>query len=115
MQSGNVQKRNKKKIDELKEKNTNAHKLGVPKPHGEIVIITDASDVGGGATVFQWQSLDPQDIPTKFATSGVKTDGTFLHNYAKISDWSPLFITSGNGMIPARIISLMNKSFCQVF
>ena len=52
-----------------------------PDPMVKFFIVTDASDVGGGATVFQWQSLDPLEIPTKFATTGVKTDGNFLHNY----------------------------------
>ena len=33
--------------------------LGVPRPEGEIVLITDASDVGGGGTIYQWQELNP--------------------------------------------------------
>ena len=110
-----MEKKEQEKLDELGAKITNAHELGALRPHGEIFIITDALDVGGGATVFQWQSLDPLEIPTKFATSGKKLMEPFFTTIQKISDWSPLVISIGNGMIPARIISLMNKSFCQVF
>ena len=44
----------------------------MPRPNGEIVIITDASNVGGGATVFQWQSLDPLEIPRKMCNCWCK-------------------------------------------
>ena len=72
--------REQEKIEELKAKITSAHELGVPRPHGEIVIIIDASDLGGGATNFQWRSVDHLDIPTNLTTTVVKSDGTFLHN-----------------------------------
>ena len=36
--------------------------LGVPHPKGEIVLITDASDVGGAGTIYQWQELNPAEL-----------------------------------------------------
>ena len=41
------------KFEELKHKLVNLTPLGVPKSQGEIVIITDASDVGGGSSMYQ--------------------------------------------------------------
>ena len=40
-------------FQELKKKIACSNCLGVPRPKGEIVLITDASDVGGGGTVYQ--------------------------------------------------------------
>ena len=55
--------------------------LGVPKSQGEIVIITDASDVGGGSSMYQWQTLMPSQIPAPFYTFGTKGDGSLKHTY----------------------------------
>ena len=41
-------------FDELKDKVANAKCLGVPRAQGEIILVTDASNVGGGGTLFQW-------------------------------------------------------------
>ena len=41
-------------FNELKDKVDNAKCLGVPRAQGEIVLVTGASNVGGGGTVFQW-------------------------------------------------------------
>jgi len=49
-----------KALNDLKLKLENAVKLGTPQPFGEIVMITDASDIGGGSCLFQWQTLDPK-------------------------------------------------------
>ena len=46
---------------------------------GEIVLVTDASDLGGGSTIFQWQHLEKIQIPEGFLTSGQK-DGNLQHN-----------------------------------
>ena len=46
-------------VEELKEKVRTAVPLGVPRSTGEILMITDASDLGGGATIWQWQAIDP--------------------------------------------------------
>ena len=40
--------REKECFQELKKKIASSHCLGVPRPKGEIVLITDASDVRGG-------------------------------------------------------------------
>ncbi len=68
-------------FEELKEKIAQAEILGVPKSTGELVMITDASDIGGGSTIFQWQTLDPLQIPSQFTTLGVNSDGSFKHNF----------------------------------
>ena len=39
---------------------------------------------------FSMAKSRPLEIPTKFATTGVKTDGTFLHNYPKKFSLVPL-------------------------
>ena len=70
------------KFQELKNKLANLSEIGVPTPQGEIVlIITDGSDLGGGCTIFQWQSLQKEKIPEKFQTIGVKNDGKLKHTY----------------------------------
>ena len=45
-------------FDELKDKVANAKCLGVPRAQGGIILVTDASNVGGGGTLFQWQALE---------------------------------------------------------
>ena len=42
-------------FDKLKDKVANAKCLGVPRAQGEIVLVTDSSNVGGGGTLFQWK------------------------------------------------------------
>ena len=49
-------------LKELKKKIPPSKCLGVPRPKGEIVLIADASDVGGGATIYQWQELKPIEL-----------------------------------------------------
>ena len=44
-------------FDELKDKVANAKCLGVPRAQGGIILVTDASNVGGGGTLFEWQAL----------------------------------------------------------
>jgi len=44
-------------VQDLKDKLATLTKLGSPKMEGEIVIMTDASDYQGGATIFQWQKF----------------------------------------------------------
>ena len=45
-------------VDKLKDKGANAKCLGVLKAQGEIILLTDASNVGGGRTLFQWQARE---------------------------------------------------------
>ena len=72
----------KSAFEELRQKLASPNKLGVPHPNGEILMVTDASDIGGGSTLFQWQPKDfSQVTPSKFQTSGVDSQGNFTHNY----------------------------------
>ena len=68
-------------IEEIKSKLLSSTPLGVPRSTGEMVVVTDASDRGGGGTFIQWQSLDPSQVPQGFSTQGMSKDGELLHNY----------------------------------
>ena len=70
-----------KHFEELKAKLASQTLLGVPQTVGEMVLITDSSDKGGGGTLFQWQKMEKEQIPPKFRTWGVNGDGTLKHNY----------------------------------
>ena len=45
-------------FDELKDKQANAKCLGVRRAQGESMLVTDASNVGAGGMLFQWQALE---------------------------------------------------------
>lgn len=83
-----------KALKELKGKIASTNGLGVPRAKGEVVLITDASNIGGGAAVFQWQQVDAEtrsfpDSPTPveaLATTGVERDGMLKHNYP-VDQW----------------------------
>ena len=69
-------------FQELKRKISSTHCLGVPRPKGEIILVTDACDVGGGGTLYQWQELNPNELShCQFHTSGLNRDGTLKHDY----------------------------------
>ena len=36
--------------------------LGVPRAQGEIILVTNASNVGGGGRLFQWQALENEEF-----------------------------------------------------
>ena len=62
----------------------NAKCLGVPGAQGEIILVTDASNVGGGGTLFQWQALEKEEFDSaisQWGTEGLNRDGTFKHSY----------------------------------
>ena len=74
-------------FQELKKKIASSNCLGVPRPKGEIVLITDASDVGGGGTIYQWQELNPAELTNcHYRTSGLNPDGSLKHDYPT-SEW----------------------------
>ena len=77
-------------FEDLKKKIASLEILGVPKSHGELVMITDSSNIGGGSTMFQWQKLDGKQIPEKFTISGINVDGTFKHNFPEDCRLVPL-------------------------
>ena len=61
--------------------------LGVPRPEGEIILVTDACHVGGGGTLYQWQELNPAESShCQFQTSGLNRDGTLKHDYTA-NEW----------------------------
>ena len=71
-------------FDELKDKVANAKCLGVPKAQGQIILVTDASNVGGGGTLFQWQALEKEEFDSaisQWGTEGLNRDGTLRHSY----------------------------------
>ena len=71
-------------FDQLKDKVANAKCLGVPRAHGEILLVTDASNVGGGRTLFQWQALEKEEFDSaisQWGTDGLSPGGTLKHSY----------------------------------
>ena len=71
-------------FDELKNKVANAKCLGVPGAQGEMILVTDASNVGGGGTLIQWQALEKEDFDsadTQWGTDGLNRDGALKHSY----------------------------------
>ena len=74
-------------FQELKKKSASSNGLDVPRPKGEIVLITDASDVEGGGTIYQWQELNPAHLThCHYHTSGLNRDGSLKHDYPS-SEW----------------------------
>ena len=72
----------------MKEKLANIDMLATPNSEGELVVITDASLVGGSGTLFQWQKLAEwvactvaQKVQKTLQTLGMNRDGTFKHNH----------------------------------
>ena len=46
--------------------------------------MTDASNVGGGARLFQWQALEKEEFDSaisQWGTDGLDRDGTLKHSY----------------------------------
>ena len=71
-------------FDELKRKVANAKCLGVPRAQGEMILVTDTSNVGGGGTLFQWQALEKEELDSainQWGTEGLNPDGTLKHSY----------------------------------
>ena len=74
-------------FEELKKKIASFNCLGVPRRKGEIVLITDASDVGGGGTIYQLQELNPAELThCHYRTSGLNGDSSLKHDYLT-SEW----------------------------
>ena len=49
-------------FDKIRDKVANASCLGVPKAEGEIIMVTDACNVVGGGTLFQWHALEKEEF-----------------------------------------------------
>ena len=77
-------------FQELKKKTSCTNCLGVPRPKGEIILVTDACDVGGVGTLYQWQKLNPAELShCQFQTSGLNCNGTLKHDYTA-NEWRPV-------------------------
>ena len=64
-------------FQQLKKKFSSTNCLGVPRPKGEIILVIDACDVGGGGTLYQLQELKPAERShCQFQTSGFNRGGT---------------------------------------
>ena len=71
-------------VDELKDKVAKAKCLRVPRAQGEVILVTDASSVGGGGTLFQWQALEKEEFNSaisQWGTDGLNQDGTLKDSY----------------------------------
>ena len=56
----------------------------MPRAQGESILVTDASNVGGGGTLFQWQGLEKEEFDSaisRWGTDGLNRDGTLKHSY----------------------------------
>ena len=71
-------------FDEIKDKVAHPKCLSVPRAQGEIFVVTEASNVGGGGTLFQWQALEKDEFDSaisQWGTEGLNRDGTLKHSY----------------------------------
>ena len=74
-------------FQELKKKISSTNCLGVPCPNDDIILVTDASAVGGCGTLYQRQELNPAELShCQFQTSGLNRDGTLKHDYSA-NEW----------------------------
>ena len=77
-------------FQELKKKIASSNCLRVPRPRGEIVLMTDASHVGRGEAIYQWQELNPAELThCHYRSSGLNRDGSLKHDYPT-SEWRPV-------------------------
>ena len=78
-------------FDELKDNVANAKCLGVSEAQGEVILVTDTSNVGGGGTLFKWQALEKEEFDSaisQWGTEGLDRDGTLKHSYPD-DMWGP--------------------------
>ena len=77
-------------FQELKNKIANVRCLGVPRSSGEILVITDSSDIGGGGSLFQWQKLTREENEAIESVLGVNRDCMLRHNFEETFHLVPL-------------------------
>ena len=74
-------------FQQWKKKIASSNCLDVPRPKGEIVLITDASDVGGGGRMYEWQELTPAELThCHYGTSALNGDRPLRHDNPS-SEW----------------------------
>ena len=74
----------KQAIEDVKKKIRECLVLGVPQRYGEMILNTDASNVGGGGTLLQWQKLTTdqcKDIDYRLRVQGVTREGFMKSDY----------------------------------
>ena len=79
-------------FDKLKDKVANAKCLGVPRAQGEFFLVTDATIVGGGGTLFEWQALEKETFDSaisEWGTDGLNRDGDLKHSFPD-DKWVPV-------------------------
>ena len=79
----------KQAIEEVKKKIRECLLLGVPQRYAEMILITDASNVGGGGTLLQWQRLTTdqcKDIDYCLRVQGVTREG-FIKSDSDTKEW----------------------------
>ena len=83
-------------FQDLERKIASSNFLGAHRPKGEIVLITDASDVGGAGTIYQWQALNPAELThCHYCTSGLNRDASLKHDYPPI-EWRLVLVGEWN-------------------
>ena len=100
--------------DELKDKVANAKCLGVPRAQGEIILVSHASNVGGGGTLLQWQALEKEEFDSaisQWGNDGLNRDGTLKHSCPD-DKWVlvPRVIGTGNGTRPGVTTLPMSRN-----
>ena len=71
----------------MKKKIASSNCLGVARPKGEIVLITDDSDVGGDGTIYQWQGLSAAELTRCHdRTTGLHCGCSLKHDYPS-NEW----------------------------
>ena len=71
-------------FERLRSKLASLSILGVPRADGELVFISDASDEGGGGSLYQWQRIKEgavEQIRSELKTAGIDPDGSLKHTY----------------------------------
>ena len=71
-------------FDELQDRAANTRCLHVPMAQGEIILVIDASNAGGGGTLFHWQALEKEEFDSaipQWGTDGLNRDSTLKHCY----------------------------------
>ena len=66
----------------MKTKIASTNCLGVHRPKGEIILVTDACDVWRVGTLYQWQEPNPAKLAhCQYHTSVLNCDGTLKHDH----------------------------------
>ena len=71
-------------FDELKSKSPTLSAWACLQHKGEIILVTDACNVGEGGTLFQWQALEKEEFNSaisQWGTDGLNRDSTLKHSW----------------------------------